>query len=75
MTYACPYCGKDFGENPDPSPTRIACCGEVGHLMEVELDEDGEIMTGPQAPSYKTESEYYQDRAWAKRVRREELGD
>ena len=39
MTWACPYCGNDFGENPDPSPTSIACCGEIGHLMEV--DDDG----------------------------------
>ncbi len=74
MTYACPYCGKDFGENPDPSPTRIACCGEVGHLMEVEFDEDGEIITGPQAPDYRMPNEYWPDKARA-RKRREVWGD
>jgi hypothetical protein len=74
MTWACPYCGKDFGENPDPSPTRIACCGEVGHLMEVELDEGCEIMTGPQAPDYRMLNEYWPDKARA-RKRREVWGD
>jgi hypothetical protein len=36
MTYACPYCGRDFGPAPDPHPNAIACCGEVGHLEQVD---------------------------------------
>ena len=30
----CPYCGKDYGPHPDPLPTAVACCGELGHLTQ-----------------------------------------
>jgi hypothetical protein len=37
--WVCPFCGKDFGPHPDPHPHAIACCGEVGHLIQRRDDE------------------------------------
>jgi hypothetical protein len=31
--WCCPYCGADYGTDPDPHPYAIPCCGEVGHLQ------------------------------------------
>jgi hypothetical protein len=37
-TWHCPFCGKDYGQHPDPSPAAIACCGEIGHLEQIVLE-------------------------------------
>jgi hypothetical protein len=36
--YACVYCGKEV---PDgcPHPNAFECCGEVGHVEEVQDEE------------------------------------
>lgn len=35
----CPFCGRDYGSDPDPFPAAIACCGELGRLEQRADDE------------------------------------
>lgn len=39
MHWYCPFCGKDFGESPLPHPGSRACCGEVGHLEQLPVEQ------------------------------------